>query len=537
MANLPELFDIADQLQEDERRASVDQPSSSRSETAPARPQQTLGEEVNEVIGQLGRFWGGFQKQSQAAFRNATKDLGSVVEAARKEASWLGNTTTAQRAAPTTSETASKPADTSSTESPAPIVIDTKGKEKEVEDDTATIKSSSPTTGTAPASSTGGTFFSRLQANLPPQFAPAAITATLQGQLTTAQAQADALRTSLAANIHRIQQEGNVPISFAQAEKLAGEYIHRSEELLKGAGAFLKDAVHIIPAEGSVSTQGVVWDGSDIWMMPSPLASGTPAPEAAASGRTPLTHAEALLKRLKSDPEVLRVDPGATSAKERYERYLTGVDTNDTQWTARIREVIADTSEDSDALLTTKEKLVPETISEDEFWKRYFFRVQQINEDEEKRKIILEAPTQSEDDFSWEDDDKPSSPIANEKPNTAQPPSSTTQGLPPTHRSTSTSTLKTSANDLVPPSDSAIEPTATLTPTGPGSRSASQILVSHSGVSTSNTSPRESESSFDVVSASSSVAAVNVDTSDKKVVSGDKTTTEKKDDSDDSDWE
>ncbi|KAG8691492.1 hypothetical protein FRC11_002678 [Ceratobasidium sp. 423] len=535
MANLPELFDIADQLQEDERRASLDQPGSSRSANTSAQPQQTLGEEVNEVIGQLGRFWGGFQKQSQAAFQNARKDFGSVVEAARKEASWLGNSATAQRAAPSIGETAPEPADTSSSESP--VAIDTKGKEKEVEDDTATIKSSSPTAETTPATSISGTFFSRLQANLPPQFAPAALTATLQSQLTTAQAQAGALRTSLAANIQRIQQEGNVPISLAQAEKLAGEYVHRSEELLKGAGAFLKDAVHVIPAEGSGDTRGVVWDGSDVWMMPSPMVPGTPAPEVTATGR-PLKHAEALLKRLKSDPEVLRIDPTASSAKEGYEKYLAGIDTNSTQWTTRIREVIADTSEDSDALLATKEKLVPESISEDEFWKRYFFRVQQINEDEEKRKIILEAPTQSDDDFSWEDDDKPSSPTDAGKPNTTQASSSITPGLPPTHPSTSTTTLKTSTNDLEPPSStSAAESATTPTPTGPSSRSASQILVAHSGVSTSNTSPRESESSFDVVSASSSVAGINADDSGKKTVSGDKAKVEKKDDSDDSDWE
>jgi hypothetical protein len=65
MANIPELFEIADQIQEDERRASLDQPGSSRSTTSAAAPapQQSLEEEVNEVIGQLGRFWGGFQKQ------------------------------------------------------------------------------------------------------------------------------------------------------------------------------------------------------------------------------------------------------------------------------------------------------------------------------------------------------------------------------------------------------------------------------------------------------------------------------------------
>ncbi|CUA66665.1 hypothetical protein RSOLAG22IIIB_00106 [Rhizoctonia solani] len=537
MANLPELFDIADQLQEDERRASHDQPGSSRSANAPAQPQQTLGEEVNEVIGQLGRFWGGFQKQSQTAFQNARKDLGSVVEAARKEASWLGNNAGAQRAMHSTTGSISESASTSNAETPTPVTVDTKGKEKEVEDDAATIKSGSPVAETAPATFASGTFFSRLQANLPPQFAPAAITATLQSQLTTAQTQAGALRTSLAANIQRIQQEGNVPISFAQAEKLAGEYVHRSEELLKGAGAFLKDAVHVIPAEGSGDIRGVVWDGSDIWMMPSPIAPGTPAPEESASGRPALTHAEALLKRLKSDPEVLQVDPAASSAKGNYEKYLAGIDSNSAEWTNRIREVIADTSEDSDALLATKEKLVPESISEDEFWKRYFFRVQQINEDEEKRKIILEAPTQSDDDFSWEDDDKPSSPTDAGKPSTTTAPPATTN-LPPIHASTSTATLKTSANDLEPPTATPVTESATTpTPTGPSSRSASQILVAHSGVSTSNTSPRESESSFDVVSASSSVAGVNADASEKKAVVGDKAKTEKKDDSDDSDWE
>lgn len=96
------------------------------------------------------------------------------------------------------------------------------------------------------------------------------------------------------------------------------------------------------------------------WMMPSPIGPGTPAPETTASGsgsRPTLTHAEMLLKRLKSDPEVIKVDPTITSAKERYEKYLADIDTDDARWTARIREVVAETSEDSDALLATKEKL------------------------------------------------------------------------------------------------------------------------------------------------------------------------------------
>jgi hypothetical protein len=34
---------------------------------------------------------------------------------------------------------------------------------------------------------------------------------------------------------------------------------------------------------------------------------------------------------------------------------------------------------------------VPEELSEDEFWTRYFFRVHQINQEDERRKAVLEG--------------------------------------------------------------------------------------------------------------------------------------------------
>ncbi|KAG9123714.1 hypothetical protein FRC07_014184 [Ceratobasidium sp. 392] len=527
MANVPELFDIAEQIQEDERRASLDQPGSSRPSTSAtaAAPQQSLEEEVNEVIGQLGRFWGGFRKQSQSAFRSASKDFRSVVETARKESSWLTAKPATASKSPDPEAGGSRAVETTSEQPAAPIGIDTKGKEKEIDDDAATIKSSSPTTD----SGMTGTFFSRLQAALPPQFAPSAVTASLQTQFTSAQASADALRASLATNIQRIQQEGvagSGPITFAQAEKLAEEYVHRSEALLKNAGAFLKDAVHVVPGETN-EVRGVVWDGSDIWMMPSP--SGTPGPEGGSGTSRPnLTHSEMLLRRLRHDPEVLRADPSLTpSVSERYEKYLAESNTEAPEWTARIREVVAEATEDSDALLAIKEQLVPSEITEDEFWKRYFFRVLQISEDEEKRKIILEAPTQSDDDFSWEDDDAKPAPSDTSKDLPG------TSNLPPLHTSSSSTTLKTPTND---PEVSSTELAAT--PTAPP-RSASQVLIAQSGVSTSNTSPRESESSFDVVSASSSVAGAAPEPSEKKAAAatGEKAKAAEKDDSDDSDWE
>jgi hypothetical protein len=46
--------------------------NSGGSSTPPAnQPQQSLNEEVNQVIGQLGRFWGGFRKQARFAHSSA----------------------------------------------------------------------------------------------------------------------------------------------------------------------------------------------------------------------------------------------------------------------------------------------------------------------------------------------------------------------------------------------------------------------------------------------------------------------------------
>jgi hypothetical protein len=80
-----------------------------------------------------------------------------------------------------------------------------------------------------------------------------------------------------------------------------------------------------------------------------------------------------------------------------------------------------------DALLTLLGGcLVPEELTEDEFWTRYFFRVHQIDQEEERRKAVLAGecclhllssrpltygdliagPTDQDDDFSWEDDDE-----------------------------------------------------------------------------------------------------------------------------------
>ena len=73
---------------------------------------------------------------------------------------------------------------------------------------------------------------------------------------------------------------------------------------------------------------------------------------------------------------------------------------------------------------------MPGELTEDEFWTRYFFRMHQIDQEEERRKAVLAGknclhllphdrqlmmtfvagPADQDDDFSWEDEDEDAAP-------------------------------------------------------------------------------------------------------------------------------
>jgi len=166
--------------------------------------------------------------------------------------------------------------------------------------------------------------FSRLQASLPPN-----IVATVQNNIPESLKHASEnidlqqLRTNLLSDFQRVQG-----VTRAQAE----EYLHKSEALLKDAmkeaGEVLRDAVKVVPPEQASVGVGVgsgLWDGTDMWMLPyetgesSTAAAGSSGKEKegrsakAAESQTAAvaTRAEALLKRLKHDPSILRHDPEA----------------------------------------------------------------------------------------------------------------------------------------------------------------------------------------------------------------------------------
>lgn len=142
------------------------------------------------------------------------------------------------------------------------------------------------------------------------------------------------LRSSLTQTI----QNNLNGINLKQAEKLAEEYLKKSEGLLQEAGEFLKDAVKVVPPEQGEGIS-MAWDGSDMYSF-STSSSSNVANEVLfdsasfrGQGRTTSSaelhranRKDALLRRLRSDNELFLVDPGAesesTSRRETFKAFV-----------------------------------------------------------------------------------------------------------------------------------------------------------------------------------------------------------------------
>jgi hypothetical protein len=128
--------------------------------------------------------------------------------------------------------------------------------------------------------------------------------------------------------------------------------------------------------------------------------------------RSVATRAESLLKQLKYDPAIIKADPEADDGiKEMYAQWLESeVDAKagglgNKEWTDRVSSALSELG-DGQALQATLDTLVPSEMTEELFWKRYLFRVHQVEVEEEKRKALLQGSVENDEVFSWEDDDE-----------------------------------------------------------------------------------------------------------------------------------
>ncbi len=242
--------------------------------------------------------------------------------------------------------------------------------------DTPTSDNAAPET----SASQPQTLFARLQSSLPPSLVntvqtqlPESLKETLKharvGSANLTALDFAQLRSTITTELHRVQGATE-------------EYVHRSEEFLREAGEFLKDAVKVVPPdEGDSGYPGLIWDGTDVWMLPSMGAAESPAPVSSkgkgkerepstGSGRPTMdtlravaTRAESMLKQLRHDPAVIQVDPkDDESVREIYTNWLAteaasedrGLGT--TAWQNKVERALADPV-DGSALKATLDTL------------------------------------------------------------------------------------------------------------------------------------------------------------------------------------
>lgn len=157
-----------------------------------------------------------------------------------------------------------------------------------------------------------------------------------------------------------------------------------SKEFLRGATEFLKEAVRVVPpdeASGSgggtgSGVQGVMWDGMDVWTIPMTVGAGSETPKegtrsegkvggskARKSGEVKAiaTRKEAILRTLRTNPDILKVDPRAEPrTKALFEEWekkdVEGLE-GGVSGEAWIEKIQKELEVDMDALTTTRDIL------------------------------------------------------------------------------------------------------------------------------------------------------------------------------------
>ncbi|KDE03455.1 hypothetical protein MVLG_06066 [Microbotryum lychnidis-dioicae p1A1 Lamole] len=453
-------------------------PSAASTPVAPV----TLEQEITNVMAGFGSFWGKVRKQSVHALaqaekqiETARKDLTPLVSKARANLDHLGETTRAELNRLTEEASASVAASGQGTAGSrgAAIVIgtdgmpimldqipevpaqnevkrDVKGKGVDRGEETETTSdgnqaqaassegSGDATSAAVPSAdaiaASATAFFSKMQTQL-------ASSPNLQGlskNLTTLQESVatnlSSLPTSLQTNIQQLHTQFAHQIDLADTQKTAGDYLHKGESWLSGLGnevsRFAKEAIQIVPPSGSDEAAM----SSDRQRKRDERMRRA---ERVAGGRR-----ETHLMSLRTDPSFLLEDPaqaplpGAEDAdlskslsaadpdpRQAYARFLQSIEDQGgfeaDEYNARIRNEIEEAGE---GLEGTLRLLVPSRLDPETFWARYFFRVAQIDEDEKRRRQVLQGAESNEDDFSWDMEDEEDEQAADQRRASASPP-------------------------------------------------------------------------------------------------------------------
>lgn len=221
-----------------------------------------------------------------------------------------------------------------------------------------------------------------------PAAAASAFFAKLQSQLSsTVQDQAPAALHSLSSNFTQFQDQLS-HLNLKDLKNPAESYLHKGEawlgEFQKEVSKLAKEAVTIVPP--SLSGQ----------------AAEEVRPRKSEDSFRGLTRKDGLLFKLRSDPTIFLIDPSfpplpssndLTDLRDSYSTFLSTLPQDLAQ-----SEMVQEAKEDGGEVLEKTRKEVVSSgdegegengVSEEEFWKRYLFRVNLIEAEEEKRKKVL----------------------------------------------------------------------------------------------------------------------------------------------------
>lgn len=421
--NSLDVYDFDDQVTAAPSASGPTSPSAAGTAGTSTSPTSspTFNEEVQQVMGTLGGFWGSFRKQVYSRWPKSGKDIEplpqgvAALQTARKDLASV-----AQQAQQELGKLQQRPSTDSTVPSPDPSAAPTPDDPETSETPANTSQASDATA--SPRQSTSTNIFSFLP--IPPtQIAEtvqktfsegsANIQSTFQRTLSDPQVQQ--LKSTLSANLHTLQEnvhhiqenvvtgvhhlQGNLPdLQNPEArDKLLGDARKQGGDWLKQAGEFFQDAVKVVPpAPGQAGYQpGMIWDGSDVWMFSEAreeeAASAAAAAAAGQKGKgkegISVSRTGALLRKLRTDPEMIRAVPSG----ETYEWFCEEINAKDgglggDEWKKKCEEV-----EKLDGLKVLRESLVPSELDEETFWRRYWFRAWQIQQEEEKRKALLQG--------------------------------------------------------------------------------------------------------------------------------------------------
>ncbi|BGP37634.1 hypothetical protein JCM10450v2_001558 [Rhodotorula kratochvilovae] len=352
-----------------------------------------LDKEVQSVVSGFSSFWGRVKKQGTAALQTAEKqyesaraDLTPLLSQARANLDHLGEQTRAEIQRLSEAQVQAPGQGVMIGADGMPVILDEvpppkvdKGKGVDRSGDSGDVELQHDAGADAqqtPAAAASA-FFASLASN--PNVKD------LSRNLST-------LQTGVSRNLHQLQAQ-ITHLDLAEGQKVAEGYLHKGEhwfqEFSAEVGKLAKDAVKVVPPGGGVSSSpGASPDG------------GARASMDKTGAASALSRRELVLYKLRTDTALFLADPAGA---EGYDAYLAarGALTEE----AREAQVAQELGDGGEALRATHDELVPAQLDEETFWTRYFWRKQAIEDEEERRKKVLQIAEQSEDDFSWDMDE------------------------------------------------------------------------------------------------------------------------------------